>query len=338
MRTRLVVGIPALNEAPSIGNVIRELPKPLDGIDEMIVLVIDDGSTDDTARLAREAGARVVSHHRRLGLGNAFQTMQREAIALGADILVTIDADGQFNPHDIPALIQPILANQANVCTASRFADTSKIPAMPAIKKWGNHRVARLVSQVSGRKFDDVSCGFRAYSREALLRLTVYGAFTYTHEALLDLAAKGVSIQEIPLHVRGVRQFGKSRMASNVFRYAAQTSSIIVRFYRDQQPLRVCLWLAIPLFIAGLELLALSVHELLVTGVWLKWAAFVGGGLWGVSLALIFFGFMADIASRQRRNQEEIIYWVRRAATDRSGSDAAGPGTGNTEAQREASA
>lgn len=317
MAANLVVGIPALNEAASIGTVIANIPRDIPGVGETTILVIDDGSSDETAAIAADAGARVVSHHRTLGLGNAFRTMLREAIGMGADVLVTIDADGQFDPGDIPVLVEPVLAGAAQVATASRFADADMTPNMPAIKKWGNRRVARLVSRLTGHEFHDVSCGFRAYSREALLQLTVQGAFTYTHETFLDLSAKDISIKEVPLRVRGEREFGESRMASSILRYAAQTSSIMVRFYRDQQPLKTCILLTVPLVVAGIVLLGVSLRDVLTTGVWLKWAAFLGGALLATSVAVVFLGFMADMASRLRKNQEEIIYWSRRIATDR---------------------
>ncbi len=312
---RLLIGIPALNEAASIGDVIAAIPRSIAGVDGIVALVVDDGSSDDTGAIARAHGATVVRHRRTLGLGHAFRTLQRQAVELGADVLVTLDGDGQFNPADIPALVEPILAGQADVCTASRFADPALIPAMPPVKRWGNDRVARIVSRLSGREFHDVSCGFRAYSREAVLRLTVHGAYTYTHETLLDLAAKGLAIREVPLRVRGERQHGKSRVASSVPRYALNTSGIMIRFYRDHRPLGVCVALAIPLAAAALVLFGVSLFEVLTTGYWLKWAAFFAGALVATAVSLLFFGFMADIASGLRRNQEEILYWLRRRAS-----------------------
>jgi glycosyltransferase involved in cell wall biosynthesis len=316
MDKSLLIGIPALNEAASIGAVIAALPRSLPGVRRVAVVVVDDGSTDDTGAIARAQGASVIRHRRTLGLGRAFQSILRHAVESGADVLVTLDADGQFDPADIPALVESVLVGHADVCTASRFADPTLVPAMPAVKRWGNDRVAALVSQLSGREFRDVSCGFRAYSRDALLRLTVHGTFTYTHETLLDLTAKGLTIGEVPLRVRGERQHGQSRIASSVLRYALHTSSIMVRFYRDHEPIGVCVALAIPPAATALGLIAVSLREVMLTGYWLKWAAFSGGALLAVSAALVFFGFMADIASGLRRNQEEILYWLRRRASD----------------------
>jgi hypothetical protein len=185
---------------------------------------------------------------------------------------------------------------------------------MPAVKRWGNARVANLVNMLTGLKYTDVSCGYRAYTREALLRLTIYHSFTYTHETFLDLAAKGVTIAEVPLAVRGTREFGKSKIASSVLRYGIRTSKIMLYTYRDQRPLRLCGTLALPFVAIGLALLAWSFVHFTHTGSFLKWAAFTGGASLFVSVLTLFFGFMADISTRLRRNQEEMLYWLRQGA------------------------
>lgn len=310
----LLVGIPAFNEAATIKEVIAAIPRRLDGVDDITVVVIDDGSTDDTGALAREVGAEVVRHPQNSGVGVAFQSIVRHALAVRADLLVTLDGDGQFAPADIGKLIAPLLDGSALVCTASRFADAKLVPQMPWVKKWGNRRVAGLVNRLTGHRYADVSCGFRAYAREALLRLTVFHSFTYTHETFLDLAAKGIPIVEVPLSIRGTREHGKSKVASSVLRYGLRTAQIMLYTYRDQRPLRLCAWLAAPFALAGTVLLVWSWLTLRDTGSWLKWAAFTGGAAFGVAIVTLFFGFMADIATRLRRNQEEMLYWLRRNA------------------------
>lgn len=307
----LLVGIPAYNEEATIATVIGSLPRDMDGIDEVLVVVADDGSSDDTAKLAREAGAHVVRHVTNIGVGGAFQSIYKHALKIRADILVTIDADGQFPADKIPDLIAPILNEEALVCTASRFADPKFVPTMPAVKKWGNARVANLVSTMTGRKYADVSCGFRAYSREALLRLTVYHSFTYTHETFLDLATKNIPIVEIPMKIRGVREHGQSKVASSVVRYGVRTALIMLRTYRDHRPWRLTLLMAIPFALAGIALVAWSGSNFVATGYWLKWAALTGGASIGLALALAFLGFVLDITTRLRLNQEELIYWLR---------------------------
>lgn len=173
---KLVIQMPALNEEASIAQVLRSLPSTLPGIDEIVRLVVDDGSTDRTAELARAEGAVVVSHPRNLGVGMAFRTGIAKATELGADIVVTIDSDGQFNVNDIPVLLAPILAGEADFVTASRFLDPALVPEMPAAKRWGNDVIARWLSAITKQTYRDVSCGFRAYSRNAFLRLNLLGS------------------------------------------------------------------------------------------------------------------------------------------------------------------
>jgi glycosyltransferase involved in cell wall biosynthesis len=312
----LLVGIPAFNEEATISSVIAKIPRVIPGVEVISVVVIDDGSTDHTGRLAREAGATVLRHPQNSGVGVAFQTMVRHALSVRADLLVSLDGDGHFNPTDIATLIKPITDGTALVTTASRFADPELIPQMPWVKKWGNARVANMVNMLTGHRYADVSCGFRAYTREALLRLTVYQSFTYTHETFLDLAAKKVPIVEVPLAIRGTREFGKSKIASSVLRYGVRTAKIMLYTYRDQAPLRLCGWIAAMLVFVGLALLTWSFIHLQANGVWLKWAAFAGGSAIGVAVLTLFFGFMADIATRLRRNQEEILYWLRRGVEE----------------------
>jgi glycosyltransferase involved in cell wall biosynthesis len=132
-------------------------------------LVVDDGSSDNTAAVAISAGARVVSHGRNQGVGMAFQSAVQYAWENDYDLLVGIDADGQFDPAEIPMLIQPLLDNRADMVVGNRFTQ-GRPEYMPPIKFRGNKMVAALVSSISGQKFQDVSCGFRAYNREALLR------------------------------------------------------------------------------------------------------------------------------------------------------------------------
>jgi glycosyltransferase involved in cell wall biosynthesis len=163
------------------------------------VLVVNDGSTDATAQRAIEAGAKVVAHSHPMGVGAAFQTGLTHALALGADLVVTIDSDGQFDPATIPTLIQPVVEGRADFATASRFADPRLVPDMPRIKRWGNRVMSRLVSRLIGQRFADVSCGMRCYSRRAAMSLNMVGTFTYTQEVFLNLAHKRLRMVEVPI-------------------------------------------------------------------------------------------------------------------------------------------
>ncbi|MFW6062533.1 MAG: glycosyltransferase family 2 protein [Planctomycetota bacterium] len=306
----LIVVLPALNEEATVGEVIDRIPRQIPGIDRVSVLVVDDGSTDATAAVAERAGAMVLRHRCNRGVGVSFRTGLDAALAAGADIIVNMDADGQFDPADIPTLIAPILQGRADMTTCTRFAREDLMPEMPRVKKWGNRMMCRLVNRICWRTaFTDVSCGFRAYSRETALRLTLFGDFTYTQESFIDLLSKGVHIVEVPLRVRGVRAHGSSRVASNLWRYAVRSGSIILRAARDVRPLRFF----------GLIGLVLLVLGLLCGGIVFGWLLYSGRtspiqSLLTGSAVFLILGFLvlilaliADMLSRQRRLIEELL-------------------------------
>ena len=316
---RLVVQIPALNEEKTIATVIGNIPKDIPGIDEILVVVVDDGSRDRTVELARSVGADVVSHPERRGVGAAFRSGIARAIDLDADIVVTIDADGQFNTEDILKLVAPIIDDEADFVTASRFADKDLIPEMPAAKVWGNNFMARWVSRLARQRFYDVSCGFRAYSRRAYLRLVLLGDYTYTHETFLSLAFAGLRIKEIPVKVRGVREFGKSRVASNLLKYGWRTALIILKTYRDYKPLRFFSYIAGGAAALALLFFSFALWVKLTTGYFTphKWAALVAAVLLGAALAIYLVGMVAEMLDRIRVAQDEILFRVRRLDNER---------------------
>lgn len=315
---RLVVVMPALNEAATIQQVIEAIPKDIAGIDEVRVVVINDGSKDETASIAREAGADVVSHSRNRGVGAAFQTGMEAALERRADVMVNMDADGQFDPSDIAKLVAPIVAGEADFVTASRFADKDFHPEMSTSKFWGNQGMSWLISVLTGRKFYDVSCGFRAYSRETLLRLNLHGQFTYTQESFLDLTYKGLSILEVPVHVRGTREHGESRVASSLFRYAVATSKIIFRSFCDYRPILVFGTIALALLTLALVLGVFLLTHWLQTGQFTphKWAGFTAGYLGAMGFLVGVSGLIADMLGRIRMNQERILYQMRKRMFD----------------------
>lgn len=308
----LMVGLPAFNEEATIREVISSIPVSIEPFSIIEIVVVDDGSTDQTAAFAESVGATILRHSDNRGVGAAFRTLYSHALEVEADVLVTIDSDGQFPASEIHLITSPIVSGEALVVTASRFADSSLIPEMPWIKIWGNRQVAKMVSLLTGRSYADVSCGFRAYSREALCRLTVFHSFTYTHETFLDLATKGISILEVPVSIRGTREHGESKIASSVVRYGIRTTLIMLRTFRDHRPWVLLTLLGIPFLLMAIGFGALSLQLFLSTGVWLKWAALTSAALVGLTLGLGFLGFLADMLTRIRLNQEELIYWARR--------------------------
>ncbi len=307
---KLVVIIPALNEEATVADVITGIPRDVCGVGEVQVIVVDDGSTDGTARVAAEAGATVISHRHNRGLGAAFRTGITTALNAGAQVIVNVDADGQFNPADIPALIEPILASQADMATCSRFARQEFVPEMPVMKKWGNKMMCRLVNWICwGSHFTDVSCGFRAYSRETAMRLTLFGNFDYCQETFIDLVAKGVHIVEVPLRVRGQREFGKSRVANNLWSYTWSSGAIILRAARDIRPLAFFGSIGVVLFILGVLCGGTVFGWWLATGhtspirsLLIGSAAFLILGFLLIVLALI-----SDMLGRHQQLQQEIL-------------------------------
>lgn len=234
--TSLLVLIPCLNEEQSIGAVIDGVPRVLPGVSDIAIAVIDDGSTDATGAIARARGATVLTHGRNRGVGAALRTGLAHARRVKADITVSIDGDGQFDQSQIGTLIEPILRGEADFATASRFKDPALVPHMPKVKIFGNRRIAWLVSSLTGIRMYDVSCGFRAYSRDVVEAIHILGNFTYTHEVIMQVAFRGFRIAEIALPVRGVREFGQSRVASDLWRYARLSSGIILNCFRDHRP------------------------------------------------------------------------------------------------------
>jgi glycosyltransferase involved in cell wall biosynthesis len=311
---KLVVQIPALNEEKTIADVIRAIPRSIPGIRSIEVVVVDDGSADRTAEIAKQNGAVVVRHEKTRGVGAAFRSGIEQSAELGADIIVTIDADGQFDPLDIPKVIEPIVRGEADFVAASRFVDKSLEPDMPWLKRWGNDFMARWISRLVGQRFYDVSCGFRAYGKNAYLRFILLGDFTYTHETFLSLAFSRVKIREVPIRVRGTREHGRSRVAGNLIRYGWRTACIILKTFRDYKPLRFFSGLAASLLILAFGFAAFLLSVKVRTGGFTphKWAGFVAAAFAGAALLVYLIGLVAEMLDRIRVAQDELVYRVRR--------------------------
>lgn len=300
--------IPAYNEEENIGDVLDSIPDYID-----LIIVVNDGSSDKTAEIASAHGAKVFSHKKNKGVGATFNTGVRVMLSTDIDIMVNMDADGQFNSSDIEKLIQPIINNLADFVTASRFMDKSMVPDMPKVKKWGNYRMSKLISWLTRQKFYDVSCGFRAYKREVLYKMNLFGSFTYTQETFIDLAFKNVDIMEVPVKVLGKRAKGKSRVASNLFEYTYQTTKIILKTFRDYKPFRLFGFIGFVFFILGLIALGYMFYYKFATGSFtpFKWLGFAGGSSIIISLISLLLGFILDMFARMRHNQEEILFQLK---------------------------
>lgn len=310
---KLLIIIPAFNEEDKIGEVIKKIPVNIHGIDLIKILVINDGSTDGTAETARKLGIEVVDNHKNMGVGFSFGRGLDHAVENGFDFMVNIDGDDQFDPAEIPGLLKPIIEKSAEFVTASRFIDKKTIPNMPLIKLWGNRMMSLLISRLVGKKYLDVSCGFRAYSKRALLSLNLHGRFTYTQETFIDLSFKGLNITEIPIKVRYFPA-RRSKVASNLFIYGVNTLKIILGTYRDYRPLAFFSAISLIFLIIGIAFESVLLWTYFSRGTFSPniWSGFVGAAFFFLSVIFFIVGLSSDILNRIRLNQESILYLLKK--------------------------
>ncbi len=316
---KLLIIIPAFNEEDKIGEVIKKIPVNIDGIDLIKILVINDGSTDRTSGIARKLGIEVIDNHKNMGVGFSFGRGLNYAVDNGFDLMVSIDGDDQFDPAGILRLLKPILEENAEFVTASRFIDKKTIPNMPLVKLWGNRMMSLLISRLVGRKYSDVSCGFRAYSKRALLSLNLQGRFTYTQETFIDLSFKGLNITEIPIKVRYFPS-RRSKVASNLFVYGINTLKIILGTYRDYRPLAFFSVISLIFLIIGTSFESVLLWTYFTRGTFSPniWSGFVGAAFFFLSVIFFIVGLSSDILNRIRLNQESILYLLKKNSHDNS--------------------
>jgi len=310
---KLVVNIPAFNEADKIRETIKKIPRNISGVDEIFIQVIDDGSRDNTAEIAKEAGADFVHLHRvNRGIGITFRTAVEKALRNGADIMVNIDADGQFDPNDIPKIINPILSGEVDMVTADRFSEgTAK--NIPWSKNMLNRLAAWIIGKFMNTKIHDLTCGFRAYSRELLLRLNLPGDFTYTQEVIIDALGKNMKIKWVPVEVKYFQE-RKSRVVRSVYRYVNNSFKIILKAIRDVRPMK---FFGIP----GLTLVLLSIIIFIIfLSLYLqnfeitpyRNYVFLSVILFLVGLQFIVFALIADMIKSNRKLTEDLMYQMKK--------------------------
>lgn len=311
---KIFVQIPALNEEDTIANVLTKIPEHIEN-NPVYKVVIDDGSTDKTSEIASAHGAQIVKHYRNLGVGAAMKSGYSYALKAGADILVTIDADGQFDPHDIPALIKPILDKQTHFVTVSRFRSDSSRPDMPQIKYWGNIFLSYVISKTIGFAVTDVSCGFRAYSREALRWLNVFGRKDCNQETFVSLAKHHIYPEEIALPVyETARPGGTSRVLNNLLGFSTHLFFILIRTIRDANPFFFYGLPAVVLIVFGIFLYGLFIVTTITGWDVSNISAQLGTVGWIITLIggiLFLFALFSDMMDRQRLLLEEIVYKLR---------------------------
>lgn len=223
----LIVAIPAYNEEVELPLVLKRLKKGIFGQESSLVLVVDDGSTDQTVEVARNAGADIiVSHERNLGVAQAYKTAINMAICFGADIVCTIDGDGQFDPSQIPSVIRPIITGEADLVIGSRFINPQYSRSIPIANRIGNKLMAMLISFIIGRHIHDTESGFRAMSRRAAVELSLLGKVSFSNDMILDMAWKKQRIVEVPVRVT-YHDTRMSRVIKGFIRYGFRTVCLI---------------------------------------------------------------------------------------------------------------
>lgn len=222
---KLVIQIPSYNEAKTLPQMLNDLPQTVEGIDEIIVLVINDGSTDDTAAVAREKGCQVVSHTRNLGLARTFMTGIESALSLGADLIVNTDADNQYDASCIEALVQPILRREAEMVIGERPIES--IESFSWSKKRLQRIGSRMVAMLSGTQIRDAPSGFRAFSRKAAEQLNVFNEYTYTLETLIQAGHRNITVTSVPVNVNPVER--PSRLIKSIPSYIRR--SVLTMFH-----------------------------------------------------------------------------------------------------------
>jgi glycosyltransferase involved in cell wall biosynthesis len=248
---RLIVNLPAFNEEEKIAETIKRIPRQIPGVDEVLVQVIDDGSKDKTIEVAKAAGADFVyTNGLNRGIGITFKHAVERALDNGADIMCNMDADGQFNPQDIGKIIDPILKKQADMVSATRFGD-KEAKDMPKVKYYLNLVAAKIIGSFMGYSIDDLTCGFRAYSRETMIRLNITPGFTYTQETIIDAIGKNLKLIWIPVEVTYFAG-RKSRVVKSVFNYVNNSGKIILEAVRDVRPMKFFGWPAFILLLTSL--------------------------------------------------------------------------------------
>lgn len=249
--TKLVIQIPCLDEGKTLGATLQALPKALPGIDSIEIVIIDDGSTDDTVAVARAHGvSRIVSMHRNQGLARAFMAGIEESLRADADIVVNTDADNQYSAADIGALVAPILDGRADMVVGAR--PISDIGHFSPIKKTLQALGSWVVRLASNTNVADAPSGFRAFSREAAEQLNVFSNYTYTLETLIQAGRKGMAVLSVPVRVNQPTR--PSRLIRSIGSYVRQSIVTIVRIFIIYKPFRFFAWLGSIVFLAGAAL------------------------------------------------------------------------------------
>ena len=306
---KLIIQIPCLNEATTLPATLADLPRSVSGIDVIEVLVIDDGSRDGTSEVARRLGVdHVVRLRRNKGLAAAFVAGIDACLKQGADFIVNTDADNQYAGHEIPRLLEPLLTGEADIVIGDR--NIAELQHM----SWRKRQLQRLgswvVRQVSNTSVPDTTSGFRAYTREAALRMTIVSDFSYTLESIIQAGKKRMAITHVPVATNARTR--ESRLFDGLFSYVKRSAATIVRIYAMYEPLKVFTYIGVSVFGAGF-LLGLRLVYYYTQGEASRHitSAIAAAVLMIVGFQVLVIGLLADVISGNRKLLEDVVYRIR---------------------------
>lgn len=308
---KLIVTIPALNEEKSIGSVVRSVPRQIDGIDKVEVLLVNDGSTDNTVTEAQKAGVDIIIHNEQnIGLARSFKKALNASLAHGADIIVNTDADGQYEQTEIPELIKPIIEKKAGMVIGDR--QVAKLPFMKAGNKYGNLLGSWVLRMLTGTKIEDASSGFRAFSRDTAMQLNIYNTHTYTHETIIQAHFNKIATAQIPITFKE-RGTGGSRLIKSLYTHIKNSGLVIIRTILLYQPLRTLFFTGLlimsPGIILGLRFVYLYLSG---NGAGKIQSLILASMLIIIGFVVIVLGLIGDLIAKNRKLNEEMLYILKK--------------------------
>ena len=307
--TKLIIQIPCLNEAATLPATVRDLPRAIPGIDRVELLVIDDGSRDDTAKAARASGVdHVVRFPRQKGLAAAFMAGIDASLKRGADFIVNTDADNQYAGQDIQKLLAPLLAGDADIVIGDRNIQAlqSMSPSRKLLQRVGSW----VVRQVSGTQVPDTTSGFRAYTREAALRMMIVSDFSYTLESIIQAGKKRMAIAHVPVATNP--RLRESRLFQSAYDYVKRSAATIVRIYAMYEPLKVFTYIGLAVFTSGFLIsLRFLFYYFTGSGLGHLQSLILSAVLMIVGFQVLLIGLVSDVLSANRKLLEDILYRVR---------------------------